>query len=145
MKKKFLLAVLCAIGALCCAVGLSACTEPAHDHSYVQTVVEPTCTEQGYTLYKCNCGEEYKDDYIVALGHAEVTDEAVAATCTTTGLTEGKHCSVCDTVLIKQETIKANGHTEVTDNAVAATCTTTGLTEGKHCSVCNTVLVNICR
>ena len=56
-------------------------------------------------------------------------------------MTEGKHCSVCNTVLVKQETIKANGHTEVIDKAVAPTCTETGLTEGKHCSVCNEVLV----
>ena len=68
-------------------------------------------------------------------------DAAVEATCTKTGLTEGKHCSVCNTVLVKQDTIPAKGHTEVTDAAVEATCTKTGLTEGKHCSVCNAVLV----
>ena len=68
-------------------------------------------------------------------------DAAVEATCTKTGLTEGKHCSVCNTVLVKQDTIPATGHTEVIDAAVEATCTKTGLTEGKHCSVCNTVLV----
>ena len=78
---------------------------------------------------------------IPASGHTEVTDAAVAATCTTDGKTAGKHCSVCNTVLVKQETIKANGHTEVVDKAVAPTCTETGLTEGKHCSVCNEVLV----
>lgn len=65
----------------------------------------------------------------------------LSATCTETGLTEGKHCSVCSTVLVKQEEVAALGHTEVTDAAVAPTCTETGLTEGKHCSVCNTVLV----
>ena len=76
-----------------------------------------------------------------AIPHTEVVDEAVEPTCTKTGLTEGKHCSVCSAVLVKQEVVKANGHTEVADKAVAPTCTKTGLTEGKHCSVCGEVLV----
>ena len=37
--------------------------------------------------------------------HTEVIDEAVAATCTTTGLTEGKHCSECDQIIVAQKTI----------------------------------------
>ena len=73
--------------------------------------------------------------------HTLVTDAAIAATCTETGLTAGKHCSVCNEVLVAQEEVAAKGHTEVVDEAVAATCTETGLTEGKHCSVCNEVLV----
>ena len=56
-------------------------------------------------------------------------------------MTEGKHCSVCNEVLVEQKEIEAKGHTEVIDKAVEPTCTKTGLTEGKHCSVCNTVLV----
>ena len=76
-----------------------------------------------------------------AIPHTEVVDKAVEPTCTETGLTEGKHCSVCNAVLVEQEVVKAKGHTEVVDKAVAPTCTVTGLTEGKHCSVCNAVLV----
>ena len=68
-------------------------------------------------------------------------DEAVAPTCTVAGLTEGKHCSVCNEVLAEQTVVEALGHTEVVDEAVAPTCTVAGLTEGKHCSVCNEVLV----
>jgi S1-C subfamily serine protease len=70
-----------------------------------------------------------------------VIDAAVAATCTTDGKTEGKHCSRCNTTLVAQTTIGNLGHVEVIDAAVAATCTTDGKTEGKHCSRCNAILV----
>ena len=56
-----------------------------------------------------------KQEVIPATGHTEVIDAAKAATCTETGLTEGKHCSVCEKVLEKQEVVPAKGHTEVID------------------------------
>lgn len=42
--------------------------------------------------------------------HTIVTDAAVAPTCTETGKTEGKHCSVCGEVITAQTTIPAKGH-----------------------------------
>ena len=73
--------------------------------------------------------------------HAEVIDTAVEATCTSTGLTEGKHCADCDKVLVAQNVTDMKPHAEVIDAAVEATCTSTGLTEGKHCANCDKVLV----
>lgn len=36
----------------------------AHVHKYEPTtVVHPTYTERGYTVYRCSCGDEYIDDY----------------------------------------------------------------------------------
>ena len=42
--------------------------------------------------------------------HEVVIDEAVAATCTRDGVTEGSHCSTCGEVLEKQTVIPALGH-----------------------------------
>ena len=91
-----------------------------HEHSYSALTTAPTCTENGYTTYTCACGDSYVGNEVVA-GHTEVIDPAVAATCTETGLTEGKHCSVCSEVLVAQTVVDALGH-----NYVNTTCTTCG-------------------
>ena len=65
-----------------------------------------------------------------------IIDEAVAPTCTETGLTEGSHCSRCDHK-VEQTVVSALGHDMIIDEAVAPTCTETGLTEGSHCSKCD--------
>ena len=73
--------------------------------------------------------------------HTEEVLSAVAATCTGKGLTEGKKCSVCGEILVKQTEVAALGHTEEVIAGKEATHTEAGLTEGKKCSVCNEILV----
>ena len=76
-----------------------------------ETVKEPTCTEAGLKVQKCTlCDKVLKEEAIPALGHKEEVIPAVAATCTETGLTEGKKCSVCNEILVAQETVAALGH-----------------------------------
>lgn len=87
------------------SVSLSQGNNNQHSHSYSTKTITPTCTEQGYTTYYCTCGHSYNDNHVSALGHTEVIDAAVPATPTSTGLTEGKHCSVCNTIIVKQEVI----------------------------------------
>ena len=79
-----------------------------------------TCTESGWSERVCACGETQVLD-IIALGHTEATVEAVEPTCTTSGLTESKYCSVCDEVLVEAEVIEATGHA-VEDGGFCSGC-----------------------
>ena len=39
-------------------------------HDYKKTTVEPSCISVGYDLYKCSCGDNYKKNYTLPLGHS---------------------------------------------------------------------------
>ncbi len=64
-----------------------------HKHKWKkEKTVAPTCTEQGYTVYKCEynlfgigCTATKKDDYVPALDHNMSDWIVVKATCTTAG------------------------------------------------------------
>jgi hypothetical protein len=108
---------------------------PATGHNYSTSVTTPTCTAVGFTNHTCSiCNHTYYSDTVTAKGHTEIIDAAIAATCTAVGKTEGKHCSVCNAILVAQEEVAALGHefekyiynndaTTAADGTETATCT----------------------
>ena len=94
---------------------------------------EPTCTESGVRTYTCENGNIMYES-IPALGHKEVIDPAKDATCTQTGLTEGKHCSVCGETLVAQTEVPMKPHTPKATEIVPATCTEDGTAGGIVCT-----------
>lgn len=101
-----------------------------HDFGEYISDNNATCLEDGTKTAKCSRCE--KTDTIVdagsAKGHKIVIDEAIKPTCTDEGKTEGKHCSVCNEVIVKQETIKALGHKwDAGKITKEATCTEDGI------------------
>ena len=114
----------------------------AQAHSYTEEVIASAgCTATGLIRYNCTgCDYSYVSDPIPATGHTVVVDTGYAATCVAPGLSDGKHCSVCNTVLVAQTVIAAKGHTEVVVPGYAAGCLSSGLTDGISCSVCQIVI-----
>ena len=81
-----------------------------HSWDSGKITIQATCTETGEKTYTCQACRATKTETVPAVGHTVVIDSAVAATCESAGKTEGRHCSVCDKVLIEQKTVKATGH-----------------------------------
>jgi len=125
-----------------CDVTTNLAVLPLIPHTYGewQTVSDASCSSKGMKKQVCSACNAEKTEDIPALSHTEVTVPAKEPTCTEAGLTEGKKCSVCGTVITVQKEIPAKGHTEITDNEKAATCTETGLSKGVHCSVCSEII-----
>lgn len=65
------------------------------DHDYKEVVTDPTCTEEGYTTYNCDCGHSYTDDEKPALGHAGEKQNGLAAACVDDGHSEYWTCVTC--------------------------------------------------
>lgn len=118
---------------------------PATGHKFVDTVVAPTCTAQGYTLHKCSvCGEETKDTYKDALGHEY--GEWVIDKPATEDAAGSKHrdCVRGDdtqTAEIPQLTHVHTPAAAVKENEVPATCEAEGsYDEVVRCSKCGEVI-----
>ena len=83
-----------------------------HTHKFTEEVVEPTCTEGGYTVHTCKCGETFKDNETSALGHTWNKDYTVdkKATCIEEG-SESIHCIICNEIKDgSQRTIEKEAH-----------------------------------
>ena len=57
-----------------------------HTHEYQEEVIEPTCTEKGYTIYTCECGDTYQGNEKVSKGHT-YQEEIIEHSCK-----EGYYC-----------------------------------------------------
>ena len=153
-----------------CHETISVTEIPATGHvNTTTTTVDATCTTNGSITVTCACGHVVSTETISAkghtagaeadcdnaqtctvcgaelhsaLGHTTVVDAAVAPTCTTTGLTEGSHCSACNKVLVAQTVVDKVAHTPaeaVKENEKASTCTVAGSYDSVvYCSVCKT-------
>lgn len=96
--------------ATCTTVGEKKCTCEVCGYTKTETIPATGHDFENSTIYrydgdhhwkKCaNCDAEDTDH---KTNHTVVTDKAKPATTTETGLTEGKHCSVCGKVLVAQE------------------------------------------
>ena len=143
MKKKILLSVLTFVLAIVFAFALASCDsreipkgEPTQKPT--ETPTEQSCAHayDNSCDAECNlCGETRQ------VSHTAKVVEAVAPTCTQSGLTEGSVCSICNETIAAQQTVAAKGHTEVIDLSTPASCTQTGLAQGSHCDVCGETIV----
>ena len=108
-----------------------------HIAAFTDTVVAPTCTEQGYTHHVCTvkgCTYAPVDDtYVAATDHTWVNTQTLPPTCTEKG-TQFYKCSVCGAT--RTEKIAPLGHDlSRCDLKPAATCTQPGRAVGT-CARC---------
>lgn len=109
-----------------------------HTMTAVNTV-KPTCTDVGYTVYKCDeldCGAVVNADKTEAKGHSFTIKNTIAPTCTQQGYTI-EICDACG-IAIRDNFKKPNGHNYVNPVELPANCTKEGGYE-KTCSVCGDV------
>ena len=133
LKRSLLLSFILLI-AMTLAVCLTACdsstnTDGGHTHSFGawQTTEEATCSSIGTQKHVCTCGyTEYR--YIEELPHTEVIVDAIPATCTESGRTEGKHCGVCNEILQNSTAIEPLQHSYDNGAIISnATCLANGV------------------
>lgn len=102
-----------------------------YGHDFADFVIDPTCTEEGYTTKKCSrCSttDESKDNIVAAKGHTLVST-TTKATCTKAGRFTSK-CSVCGYTDADYDVEAALGHS-------FSGWTETDETRTRNCNRCN--------
>ncbi len=102
-----------------------------HSWSAWETVTAADCTKTGKQTRECTRCDETESKTIAKKAHTIVTTEGKGASCVATGLTDGKKCSVCGTVTVKQSVIAKEPHTYETTTTKATTST-----DGKAVNAC---------
>jgi hypothetical protein len=121
----------------------SVCNESVVENcSYGTTVIEPDCTEEGYTTHDCLfCYDSYDDNYTDAYGHSY--NEGVVtleATCISTGEKTYK-CNICGQTKKEKLPADLSNHTgKEVRNIEEATCKSTGYTGDTYCKGCNKII-----
>ena len=133
--------ILCLLGIIVTTMICATSCKHTHTFSEWNVTIHPTCLERGTQTRTCTSCDFSEQMELAALGHIEIEDAAVSATCTVEGRTAGTHCGVCQSVIKAQNTIPAPGHLQAIDPAIPATCTEDGKTEGSHCNVCNEIII----
>ncbi len=106
-----------------------------HTHSYtVSKKVSATCTEDGYTIYECSCGDREIRDSVSAYGHTYGSSSLIAPTCTEKGYTQ-RVCSRCKHAEKWAYTDATGVHIFTLTEQHPATCTDDAFKVSK-CSTC---------
>lgn len=114
-------------------------SENSHTHEFAEfKIVAPTCTEFGYTLFKCTgCDEEKTDNLVDPPGHQLGSATVIPATCEQDGYTQ-QFCSRCKEY-VRTNIQKASHQFSQWEQANVTLGTHLVQQEGRTCSVCNAI------
>lgn len=91
--------------------------------------------------YVINYCKSYGIEYsTICDTHVEVIDYGYSSTCTETGLSDGKHCSVCNEVLVPQTVLPTADHAEIVMPSIPATYYSEGMSDRIECANCGKVI-----
>ena len=111
-----------------------------HDYSSSGTIVASTCTDKGYTSYKCSrCSDIKKDSETAALGHSYKISSEKAPGCENAG-SKTYTCTRCNNSY--NETINATGHSTAKVEEIAPSCNTCGKTN-TVCTACSKTIKSV--